>query len=90
MPLQPIPLRIQQHISAKTLYLAGKTAPDIHKTVKEAYGEDAVHINTICRWIRKFELGDLSIEDAPRSGHPSLEIADLYRDRILEDIAVDP
>lgn len=48
----------------------GKDATDIHRELVTAEGDKALSKRTIYRWIEAFEAGQLSIEDAPRSGHP--------------------
>ena len=50
----------------------------------DAGGEGTVHYTNVSRWYKRFDSGDLSLEDQPRSGRPStLENDDLQS--ALED-----
>lgn len=35
------------------------------------YGAKTVSVDTVKRWFKRFEAGDFSVEDKPRSGRPS-------------------
>ena len=42
-----------------------------HKKICAVYGEGAVTDRTCQKWFAKFCAGDLSLDDAPRSGRPA-------------------
>lgn len=44
---------------------------DAAKEICDAEGEATVHYTTVSRWYKRFDSGDLSLEDQPRSGRPS-------------------
>lgn len=44
---------------------------DAAKEICDTEGEGTVHYTTVCRWYKRFDSGDLSLEDQPRSGRPS-------------------
>jgi transposase len=44
---------------------------DAAKEICDAEGEGTVHYTTVSRWYKRFDSGDLSLEDQPRSGRPS-------------------
>lgn len=37
------------------------------------YGEEAVDVNSVGRWVRSFKSGEKNIGYKPRSGRPTLE-----------------
>ena len=54
----------------------GQSGADIHKDLKEVFGDSAISKKTVYNWIEKFDAGQLSVEDAPRSGRPSTSVTD--------------
>ena len=44
---------------------------DAAKEICDAEGEGTVHYTTVSWWYKRFDSGDLSVEDQPRSGRPS-------------------
>jgi transposase len=44
---------------------------DAAKEICDAEGEGTVHYTTVSRWYKRFDSGDLGLEDQPRSGRPS-------------------
>ncbi|CAF1084117.1 unnamed protein product [Didymodactylos carnosus] len=43
---------------------------DAAKEICDAEGEGTVHYTTVSRWYKRFDPGDLNLEDQPRSGPP--------------------
>ena len=66
----------------------GKGADDIHKELVIAEGDKALSKRTIYRWIEAFEIGQLNIEDASRSGRPR-EANSSSNINIIEDLIHD-
>ncbi|CAF3604311.1 unnamed protein product [Rotaria socialis] len=57
---------------------------DAAKKICDTEGEGTAHYTTVSRWYKRFDSGDLNLEDQPRSGRPStLGNADLQA--ALED-----
>lgn len=48
----------------------GNDAAEIHRMLVNAEGDKALSKRTIYRWIEAFDLGQSTIQDAPRSGRP--------------------
>ena len=44
---------------------------DAAKVICDAEGEGTVHYTTISRWYKRFDSGDLNLEDQPRAGRPT-------------------
>lgn len=66
----------------------GKGVDDIHKELVIAEGDKALSKRTIYRWIEAFKIGQLDIEDAPRSGRPC-EANTFSNINIIEDLIHD-
>ena len=43
---------------------------DATKEICDAEGEGTVHYTTVSRWYKRFDSGDLNLEDQPRAGRP--------------------
>jgi hypothetical protein len=52
---------------------------DIHRQLREVYGEHAMSGSTVRRWARHFNEGRENVHDDPRRGRPSLLNEDLVR-----------
>lgn len=48
----------------------GKNAAQTQKKICAVYGKNTVNERTCQKWFAKFRAGDLSLNDAPRSGRP--------------------
>lgn len=64
----------------------GRNAAEAFRNLLKTFDEDAISSRTCRRWFEKFEAGDLSLIDRPRSGRPS-EIDD---DVLCATIRKDP
>ena len=51
---------------------SGKNASKTHDELCSVYGENAVSLRVCYQWFSKFRSGNFSIEDAPRSGRPTV------------------
>ncbi|PNF29555.1 hypothetical protein B7P43_G01919, partial [Cryptotermes secundus] len=64
---------------------------NIHKILKNVYGDDAVERSTVSRWARKLygESGHANIRDSPRTGSPHTaqtpDNVQNVNDMVLED-----
>ena len=59
---------IQYYI--ETRWKLGINATDIHRELCDAWGDSYVSYPCVTKWIREFQEGRQSIEDAPRTGRP--------------------
>ncbi|PSN35631.1 hypothetical protein C0J52_24362 [Blattella germanica] len=50
--------------------LRGKNPTEIHRALSEVCGELTVDRSTVSRWIHRFRVGRMSIDDDPRPGRP--------------------
>jgi len=55
------------------------TPAEIHRQLRDVYGEHAVISSMVRRWVRLFNEGRENVQDDPRSGRPSVVNADLVR-----------
>ena len=62
----------KQHFHHIMLYYfkKGKNTTEIQKKICAVYGEGAVTDRTCQKWFAKFNVGDFSLDNAPRSGRP--------------------
>ncbi|VDL80348.1 unnamed protein product [Nippostrongylus brasiliensis] len=63
-----------KHVLRPVLYyefLQRHFAAQAAGNVCSVFGEDAVSLRTVHRWISRIEEGDVTFEDLPRSGRPS-------------------
>lgn len=65
-------------------FRSGHSKHDSANFMEEQFGDKAPHRNTISKWWARFEAGDESIEDLPRSGRP-LEFDPSIALRALQD-----
>jgi hypothetical protein len=61
----------EQRICVKLCFKVGKTAPETHNMVHEAYSDDASSQTTTYKWFKHFKNGTTSTDDGERSGQPS-------------------
>lgn len=61
----------------------GKNAAESCRDICDVYGKEAITHSTCKNWFKRFRSGELSLEDAPRSGRPSeivsLEIMEMIK-----------
>ncbi|PSN54489.1 hypothetical protein C0J52_05531 [Blattella germanica] len=50
--------------------LRGKNPTEIHRALSEVCGELTVDHSTVSRWVHRFRVGRMSIDDDPRSVRP--------------------
>jgi len=53
------------------LFQTAKNAKETHEMLKLFYGDVAVTMKTVYKWLERFRNGCESIEDEERSGRPS-------------------
>lgn len=63
----------KQHIRHSMLYEFQRknNATEATKNLQEVFGKEAIKERTVQFWFQKFKKGDLTLEDASRSGRPS-------------------
>ena len=49
-------------------FLAGKTATESFRLLKEVIPDQAPVVSTVCKWFRRFQTGHFSLKDDPREG----------------------
>jgi len=69
--------------------LRGKTPMEIHSSLMEVCGVEAVDRSTISRWAQRFHEGRLSIENDPKSGRPPTSTDDQIVERVLQILEED-
>ena len=69
--------------------LRGKTPMEIHSSLMEVCGVEAVDRSTISRWAQRFREGRLSIENDPKSGRPRTSNYDQSVKRVLQILEED-
>jgi len=58
----------------------------IHNEMFGVYGESTPSLITVRRWVRRFEEGNMSLEDEPRSGRPrDLAAVELVREHLADN-----
>jgi len=79
----------EQRIWIKFCFKLNKTAAETNRTLKEAFGEQALSQPRTFEWFKHFKDGRESVEDRKHSGRPStcttLEMIAKVREVILED-----
>jgi len=61
----------EQRICIMICFLLRKTAAENVTMLREAFKEEALNQARVYEWFSRFKLGDMSLEDQPRSGRPS-------------------
>jgi len=64
--------------------LRGKIPTEIHSSLTEVCGVEAVDRSTISRWAQRFREGRLSIENDPKSGRPRTSTDGQSVERVLQ------
>ncbi|CAF4468234.1 unnamed protein product, partial [Didymodactylos carnosus] len=64
--------KIELRVSIRYCWKGRLSTRDAAKEICDAEGERTVHYTTVSRWYKRFDFGDLSLEDQPRSGRPSM------------------
>uniref|UniRef100_A0A7E4V7Y4 HTH_48 domain-containing protein n=1 Tax=Panagrellus redivivus TaxID=6233 RepID=A0A7E4V7Y4_PANRE len=52
-------------------YSLGTSAPEAARKINSVYGEGTVTDRTVRNWYHRFENGDTSLQEQPKSGRPS-------------------
>ena len=61
----------EQRVCIRFCFLLAKTAAETVTMLREAFKEEALSQTRVYEWFSWFKCGDMSLEDQPRSGHPS-------------------
>jgi len=69
--------------------LLGKTAAETVTMLREAFKGEALSQARVYEWFSRFERGDMSLEDQPRSGRPSTSRTDENVKKIRDTIMFD-
>ena len=67
-------------------YRSGRNAGEAHRELIDSLGDDAPSRTTCYKWYERFDAGDDSLEDMPRSGRPLVH----DRDVILQAVESSP
>ena len=63
--------KIWHHGVIRYLQKKGLTTKEIHTDTVSTLGDDAPALSTVKKWAAEFKKGRESLENDPRSGHPS-------------------
>ena len=58
-------------------YRSGRNAGEAHRELIDSLGDDAPSRTTCYKWYERFDAGDDSLEDMPRSGRPLVHDRDV-------------
>ena len=61
----------EQRVCIEFCFLLGKTAAETVTMLQEAFKEEALSQARVYEWFSRLKRGDMSLENQPRSGHPS-------------------
>jgi transposase len=76
--------RLKQRAVIEFLIKEGCSAVEIHRRLKDVYGDAVIDVSNVRRWVKKFRDGESEIADKPRSGRSSTSVTDNRRSRIDE------
>ena len=62
--------KLEHRSVIKFLVLKGQSPSNIYDRMVVVYGDNALSRTTVFEWARRFKVGQLIIEDGPRSGRP--------------------
>jgi len=79
----------EQSVCIEFCFLLGKTAAETVTVLREAFKEEALSQARVYEWFSRFKHGDMSLEDQPRSGHPSTSTTDENIQKIRDAIMFD-
>ena len=79
----------EQRVCIEFCFLLGKTAAETVTMLREAFKEKALSQARVYEWFSRFERGDMSLEDQPRSGRPSTSRTDENIKKICDAIMFD-
>jgi len=79
----------EQCVCITFCFLLGKTAAETVTMLREGLKEEALSQARVCEWFSQFKRGDMSLEDQPRSGHPSTSRTDENIKKIHDAIMFD-
>ena len=60
----------EQRVYYKIRAQLGFPPTEIQAALQKVYGNDALKYATVCKWVRRFNDGQESIENDPRVGRP--------------------
>jgi len=76
----------EQRINMQFCFKLQKSAKETHKMLKLVYGDAAVTMKTVYKWLERFRNSCESIEDEERSGRPSKSKTQENVERVREMI----
>jgi [histone H3]-lysine36 N-dimethyltransferase SETMAR len=83
-----VPAKCEQRSVIRFLLAKKTNASEIHRQLREVYGEHAFSRKVVWEWCKKFKDGRTEVHDEARSGRPSIitdEVVDAVQTKILTD-----
>jgi transposase len=74
--------QLEQRINIKFLVKLGNSGPEMCQMLQQAYGEDALKMSTVFKWVQRYREGRKDPTDNKRSGRPSTSRSDENIDRV--------
>jgi transposase len=60
-----VDVNTRQRMVTELLTAEGSSPIEVHRRLRSVYGEDAVEISSVRRWIRRFNSGEKDVGDNP-------------------------
>ena len=80
-------MELRTYVRNRTLL--GVSLKEIYEELKSVHGNVTFSLSTICRWMKKFKSGNLSVENAPYSGTPKSAMTKMNVDAVKSMITED-
>lgn len=73
---------MKQRCVIEFLHAENVKAVDIHRRLVNVYGDEAVDVSTVRRWVSRFRSNDCTVEDKPRCGRPCTAVTSENEQRL--------
>ena len=67
----------------------GCTAVNIHRRLRNVFGEATIDESNVRRWVKKFKEGETRVQDKPRSGRPLTAATEENQNKVNDMIRAD-
>jgi len=81
---------LKEWMFEKFCFTLGKTAAETITVLKEAFKDDTTGKAQVYDWCYHLKRGEISREDHPRSGHPSMSRPDRNAAKVCQAVLVGP